>query len=188
MKVKTVTMELAEKGNFKKLFKLGENTTSKLEFKYNGVLYEIIYNDNVLGYYTTNSRDSMILNFLEDLAIYNNGDDKDVKNKLNHLVEEVSPIQNQQYQTIYKTNELKYLIGLEQNLIKSICIEQKLTYQQLADEIGLSESSLRSAASTNKISKQVEKSIEMYLKIQHLEKELLEANKIKNTLKAWLIN
>ena len=65
-------------------------------------------------------------------------------------------------------------------------MEQKLTYQQLADAIGLSESSLRSAVSTNKVSKQVEKSIEMYLKIIQLEEELEKANTIKQVLKSWL--
>ena len=72
------------------------------------------------------------------------------------------------------------------NKIKSACIEQNLTYQQLADEIGVSESSLRSSVSTNKVSKQVEKSIEMYLKITYLEKELEKSNTIKTILKSWL--
>lgn len=58
------------------------------------------------------------------------------------------------------------------NIIASVRAKQNLTYKQLASEIGVKEGSLRSAASTGKISKQVEKSIEMYLKIIHLEKEL----------------
>lgn len=72
------------------------------------------------------------------------------------------------------------------NIIKATCIEQRLTYQQLADAIGVSESSLRSSVSTNKVSKRVKRSIEMYLKIIHLEKELEKSNTIKAALKSWL--
>lgn len=72
------------------------------------------------------------------------------------------------------------------NIIASVRAKQNLTYKQLANEIGMEEGSLRSAASTGKISKQVEKSIEMYLKIIHLEKELEKANTIRQVLKDWL--
>ncbi len=72
------------------------------------------------------------------------------------------------------------------NIIKTTCAEQGITYRQLATSIGVSESGLRSSASNNKISKQVKKSIEMYSKIIHLEKELEKANVIKQTLKSWL--
>lgn len=128
----------------------------------------------------------MIIGFLEALAEYNHGDSSNIKIKLDYLIEKKSIAINQQYQTVYKNNELKYLIGLEDNIIKAACIEQKLTYQQLADAIGVSDSSLRSSVSTNKVSKQVERSIEMYLKIAHLEQELEKSNQIKSILKSWL--
>lgn len=185
MKINHITTLPADKMNFK-AFKFKDDSTYKLEFKYNGVAYEILYGDEMLGWYDTQNQDLMILEFLELLAKYNNGDPEGVKVKLDSLVEEKSIVPYQQYQTTYKNNLLKYLLGLEDNMIKAVCIEQNLTYQQLADILGLSESSLRSAASTNKISKQVEKSIEMYLKIVHLEKELEKANAIKTTLKLWL--
>ena len=70
--------------------------------------------------------------------------------------------------------------------VKKICKINNLTYQQLSDVIGVSESSLRSAASTKKISKQVEKSIGMYLRIKQLETELEKANAFKQSLKTWL--
>lgn len=70
--------------------------------------------------------------------------------------------------------------------IKKICKNNNLTYQQLADSIGVSESSLRSAVSNKKISKQVEKSIGMYLRIKQLETELEKANIFKQSLKTWL--
>jgi len=186
MKINTADVQLAKKDNFKKLFKLKDNSTSKLEFKFNGIAYEIKYDDEILGWYNTESQDGMILDFLEVLATYNNGDSQTVKTKLDHLIEDKSMFVNQQYQTTYKNNVLKYLLGLEENTIKSACIEENLTYQQLADAIGVSESSLRSSVSTNKVSKQVEKSIEMYLKIVYLEKELEKSNTIKTILKSWL--
>jgi len=185
MDVKTVTALPAEKENFKK-FKLTNTSTSKLEFIYNGFAFNIKYDTQDLGIYNTNNQDKMVLNFLETIAEYNNGDSNGVKDKLDNLVENKSIVPNHQYQTVYKNNMLKYLIGLEDNIIKSACIEQNLTYQQLADAIGVSESSLRSSVSTGKVSKQVEKSIEMYLKITKLEKELEESKVIKSILKSWL--
>jgi hypothetical protein len=128
----------------------------------------------------------MILEFLEELAKNNDGDVINIKTKLDGLIEEKPTLRNREYPTIYRNSILKYLLGIEDNMIKIACIEQKLTYQQLADILGLSESSLRSAVSTNKVSKQVEKSIEMYLKIIQLEKELEKANSIKQVLKSWL--
>lgn len=185
MKVKTITVLPADKQNFKKT-KLKDDSTSKLEFISVLEGYQIKYSDDELGTFATNNPDQMILEFLEVLADYNDGDSKNVKVKLDHLVEEKSIVINQQHQTTYKNNVLRYLLGLENNKIKSACIEQNLTYQQLADAIGVSESSLRSSVSTNKVSKQVEKSIEMYLKIIHLEKELEKSNTIKTVLKSWL--
>lgn len=175
----------ADKEYLKK-FKLKEDSSSRLEFIHKIIGYQIKYCDEDFGTYETNNRDLLVTEFLEELAEFNGGDSKGVKARLDNQIEEKSTAVHQQLPTIYKNSTLKYLLGLEDNMIKSACIEQKLTYQQLADAIGLSESSLRSAVSTNKVSKQVEKSIEMYLKIIHLEKELEKVNEIKNTLKSWL--
>lgn len=185
MKVKTTTVLPADKQNFT-AFKLKEDTACKLEFISNAIGYHIKYCDQELGTFSTSNPDLMILSYLEKLADYNDGDAEGVKFKLDYLVEVKSIVANQQYQTVYKYNELKYLIGLEDNKIKAACIEQKLTYQQLADAIGISESSVRSSVSTGKVSKQVEKSIEMHLKIIHLEKELEKSDTIKAILKSWL--
>jgi len=168
------------------MFKLMDNTSSKLEFIRDIMFYRIVYAKQEIGTYTTHNPDQMILDFLEKLANYNNGDKQGVKARLEHLAKNKSHILYQQYQTTYKNNELKYVLGLEDNLIRTACIEQRLTYQQLADIIGVSESSLRSSVSTGKVSKQVEKSIKMYLRISRLEKELEESRAIKATLKSWL--
>ena len=185
MKVKTIKVLPAEKQHFK-LFKIMDDSSCKLEFKYNIIGYALTYCEENFGTYSTDNQDLMILNYLEALAEYNGGNTQGLKTRLANLVEEKSIATNQQYKTIYKNTELRYLLNLENNIIKIACIEQKLTYSQLADAIGVSESSLRSSVSTNKISKQVEKSIEMYLKIRHLEKEIEKANTIKSILKSWL--
>lgn len=185
MEVNIIDVKAATKENFK-VFELKDDSACKLEFVRDMMGYHIKYCDEELGIYATHNPDLMIQEFIEKLAEYNGGDAKNVKIKLDHLVEEKSIILYSQYQTSYKNNVLKYLVGLEDNIIKSACIEQKLTYQQLADAIGVSESSLRSSVSTNKVSKQVEKSIEMYLRIAYLEKELEKTNLIKSTLKSWL--
>lgn len=70
--------------------------------------------------------------------------------------------------------------------IKKICKNNNLTYKQLSDSIGVSESSLKSAVSTKKISKQIEKAIGMYLRIKQLENELEKANTFKQALKDWI--
>ena len=72
------------------------------------------------------------------------------------------------------------------NLIKIVSELLDLSYFQLSEILGMSESSIRSAASTGKISKQAKAGIKMYLKIVHLEKEIERTNKIKQELKSWL--
>lgn len=185
MKVNEVKVESAEKENFK-VFKLKNDFTSKLEFINYIMFYQIKYSDEEMGNYNALNLDQMIVEYLEKLADYNDGDSINVKGRLDNLVEHKSTAFYQKYQTTYKNSELKYLLGLENNIIKNTCIEQKITYQQLADIIGVSESSLRSSASTNKVSKQIERSIEMYLKIIHLEKELEKIDIIKTAFKSWL--
>lgn len=174
-----------DKNTFHKI-KLKDDLTCKLEFIEELGYFQIKYCNEDLGLYSTDNLDLMILEVLEILADYNDGDSINIKTKLEELSEVKPTLRNRKYPTTYKNSTLKYLLGLEDNIIKRACMEQKLTYQQLADAIGLSESSLRSAVSTNKVSKQVEKSIEMYLKIIQLEEELEKANTIKQVLKSWL--
>ena len=73
----------------------------------------------------------------------------------------------------------------EENIIKKVCKELGITYKQLGEKIGISESSLRSAASTGKISKQLQKAIELYLENLELKKELEEFQELKEMLKKW---
>ena len=70
-----------------------------------------------------------------------------------------------------------------ENIVKKVCKELGLTYKELGERIGVSESSLRSAASTGKISNQVKKAIELYLENLQLKKELEKFEQLKKLLK-----
>ncbi|MCR2104892.1 transcriptional regulator [Campylobacter upsaliensis] len=71
----------------------------------------------------------------------------------------------------------------KENLIKATCKEQKLTYKQLGELIGYSEATLNKNASTNEISKPVQRAIELYLETLVLKKKLEEYHTLKNSLK-----
>lgn len=47
------------------------------------------------------------------------------------------------------------------NIVKETAKELGMTYKELAEEIGIAEGTLTNAASTGKISKQLEKSLEL---------------------------
>ncbi len=66
--------------------------------------------------------------------------------------------------------------------LKSFCKEHNLTYKQLAEEIGMTEGSLKTAIATNKISSQTEASILLLKKNHDLKSELLEFEALKNIL------
>ncbi|MGP1450913.1 MAG: transcriptional regulator [Wolinella sp.] len=61
---------------------------------------------------------------------------------------------------------------MEAEEIKAFCKERGWTYGELAGKIGISESTLRSALSTNKITTQVARAIEMIREIEELRAEL----------------
>ena len=77
---------------------------------------------------------------------------------------------------------------MQENIVKKVCKELGLAYKQLGEKIGVSESSLRSAASTGKISNQIKKAIGLYLENLELKKELQEFHTLKEMLKKWTSN
>ena len=70
----------------------------------------------------------------------------------------------------------------DENLIKQTCKELNLTYKQLGEMIGYSESALKNAA-TSEASDPMKKAINMYLEILALKKELKASQDFKNNLK-----
>ena len=74
----------------------------------------------------------------------------------------------------------------ELHLIKRVSKELGITYKELADNIGYTEANLKRSVSTNKISKQLETSIELYLKTIKLEKEIEETSQLKKLLSTFI--
>jgi len=75
----------------------------------------------------------------------------------------------------------------EEHLVKKVSKEFGLTYKELGEKIGYSESNLRRSVSQKQMSIQLKKAIEMFLKIKKLEKELKNTNKLKSTLKELIL-
>ena len=69
------------------------------------------------------------------------------------------------------------------NLIKQVCKAQSLTYAQLGERIGYSESALRKAVTTDNISEPLQKAISLYLRTLELENQIQEYQEFKNFLK-----
>lgn len=75
---------------------------------------------------------------------------------------------------------------MEAQEIKDFCKEQGLTYKQLGELIGYSESSLKSILTTGKISENLEKSVKLLIENRDLKIKLKEVDNLKNTLKTLL--
>ena len=74
----------------------------------------------------------------------------------------------------------------EIHLVKRVSKELGLTYKELGEEIGYSESMLRQSVSRNTISSQLQKVLELYIKTIRLEKELEKTEVVKDVLRGFL--
>ena len=170
---------------------------------------EIIYADKSLGIYATKNFNDIILMFFQKLSKLNNGVVDGVQEKLENLEKkyhmdkkfidqllsnaecsENKELLKEQinqnftsYPIEYTNEEVKNIIGLteKQNIIKFTCDKYDLRLKDLADAIGMKETSLRAFASNNKISKQVEAAIELYTENIELKKEIEILKSNKNT-------
>ena len=82
------------------------------------------------------------------------------------------------------------MVVLEENeihLVKRISKELGLTYKELGEEIGYSESTLRRSVSTNQLSGQLKKAIELYLEIIKLKEKEEKTNKTKDLISSYSI-
>lgn len=70
-----------------------------------------------------------------------------------------------------------------ENLIKSTCKELGLTYKQLGEMIGYSESAINNASRQEKISEPLKKAIELYSENLKLKNELQDFRTLKDILK-----
>ncbi|MDD2290679.1 MAG: transcriptional regulator [Aliarcobacter sp.] len=74
----------------------------------------------------------------------------------------------------------------KENIVKKISKERGLTYKQLGEKIGYTESAIKTAISTDKISEPMQKAIEMYLKIEELQEKVNIHSNFKKCLKDFL--
>ena len=75
----------------------------------------------------------------------------------------------------------------EVHLVKRVSKELGLTYKELGGKIGYSESNLRRSVSTNQMSLQLKKALELYLEITNLKKKEKNSNKLKDILKTLIL-
>ena len=69
--------------------------------------------------------------------------------------------------------------------LKQFCKERNLTYKELAEKIGVSEGGLKNAIIADKITAQVERSVEMIKHIEILEAKLQKSESIRQIFKEW---
>ena len=75
----------------------------------------------------------------------------------------------------------------EIHLVKKVSKELGLTYKKLGEEIGYSEGALRGAVSTNQMSPQLKKALELYLEIIRLREKEKNTDKVKAILKTFMM-
>ena len=74
----------------------------------------------------------------------------------------------------------------KENLIKRTCKELNLTYKQLGEAIGYSESAIKNSGSGGEVSEPMKKAIELYKETLFLKKELQKSQNFKQNLKDFL--
>ena len=74
----------------------------------------------------------------------------------------------------------------EIHLVKKVSKELGLTYKELGEKIGYSESSLRKAVSNNTTSFQLKTAIDLYLNNLTLQKELREMEDFKSSIRTFI--
>jgi len=72
------------------------------------------------------------------------------------------------------------------HLVKKVSKELGITYKELGEEIGYTESSLRKAVSDNRTTLQLQKAIELYLKNRKLEAEQEKNKKMEKIMKEFI--
>ena len=74
----------------------------------------------------------------------------------------------------------------EIHLVKKVSKELGMTYKELGEKIGYSESSLRKTVSSNTLSSQLETAIKLYLDNLDLQKELKEMENFKSSIRTFI--
>jgi hypothetical protein len=74
----------------------------------------------------------------------------------------------------------------EIHLVKRVSKELGLTYKELGKEIGYSESNLRRSVSTNQLSLQLKKALDLYLENSRFKQKEKETKELKDILRALI--
>ena len=74
----------------------------------------------------------------------------------------------------------------EVHLVKRVSKELGLTYRELGEKIGYSESSLRKTVSNNTVTSQLKTAIELYLNNLELKKKLDDIEEFKNVARTFI--
>lgn len=74
----------------------------------------------------------------------------------------------------------------QENIVKATAKRLGMTYRELGDAIGYTESAIKTAISTDKVSEPMEKSLEMYLENIELKAKLQAVEGFKQNLKDFL--
>ena len=74
----------------------------------------------------------------------------------------------------------------EVHLVKRVSKELGLTYKELGEKIGYSESNLRRSVSTNQLSLQLKKALELYLENAKFKQKEKETKELKDILRALI--
>jgi transcriptional regulator with XRE-family HTH domain len=74
----------------------------------------------------------------------------------------------------------------EVHLVKKVSKELGLTYKELGEKIGYSESSLRKTVSNNTVSSQLKTAIDLYLDNLKLKQELDELEDFKSSFRTFI--
>ena len=74
----------------------------------------------------------------------------------------------------------------EIHLVKRVSKELGLTYKELGEKIGYSESNLRSSVSQNKLSTQLKKSLELYLEVLKLKEIEEKRRSLEDILRLYI--
>ena len=75
----------------------------------------------------------------------------------------------------------------EIHLVKKVSKELGLTYKELGEEIGYTEGTLRGAVSTNQLSPQLKKALELYLEIIRLKEKEKHTDNVKAILRTFMM-
>ena len=75
----------------------------------------------------------------------------------------------------------------EMHFVKKVSKELGLTYKELGEKIGYSEGALRGAVSTNQLSLQLKKALELYLEIVRLKEKEKNTDSVKAILRTFMM-